>query len=94
MVQAIDVALLVEVSQKPTPGIVVSKLPAYAHNKIPVDWIVSTEQRTVEVFTNPVGKGDLATYAAAPLIYHEGDSIPVGLDGSVVGHLSVKEIFS
>ena len=49
---------------------------------------------TIEVFTNPVGQGDLATYAARPLLYHEGDSIPVEIDGSVAGHLSVSEIFS
>jgi Uma2 family endonuclease len=94
LLKGTDVALLVEVSHKTYTRDRRSKLPRYAHNKIPVYWIVSIEQRTVEVFTNPVGQGDLATYAATPLIYHEGDSIPVELDGSVLGHLSVSEIFS
>ncbi len=66
----------------------------YAHNKIPIYWIVSIERRTVEVFSGPVGQGDLATYAGTPLTYHEGESVPVELDGSVVGHLDVTEIFS
>jgi hypothetical protein len=57
-------------------------------------WIVSIERRTVEVFTNPVGQGDLATYAGTPLTYHEGEAVPLELDGSVIGHLDVKEIFS
>jgi hypothetical protein len=70
------------------------KLPRYAHNKIPLYWIVSIEQRTVEVFSGPVGQGDLATYAGTPLTFHEGEAVPVELDGSVVGYLDVKEIFS
>jgi hypothetical protein len=61
---------------------------------IPVDWIVSLERRTVEVFTNPVGQGDLATYAGTPLVFREGDAVPVQLDGTVIGQLDVREIFS
>ena len=57
-------------------------------------WIVSIERRTVEVFTSPVGQGDLATYAGTPLTFHVGETVPVELDGSVVGHLDVKEVFS
>ena len=55
---------------------------------------MSIERRTVEVFTDPVGQGDLATYAGTPLTFHESEAVPVELDGSVVGHLDVKEIFS
>jgi Uma2 family endonuclease len=94
LLKGADLALLVEVSHKTYTRDRRSKLPRYAHHKIPVYWIVSIEQRTIEVFTNPVGQGDLATYAARPLLYHEGDSIPVEIDGSVAGHLSVSEIFS
>jgi hypothetical protein len=65
-----------------------------AHNKIPIYWIVSIERRTVEVFSDPVGRGDLATYAGTPLTFHEGEAVPVELDGSVIGHLDVKEIFA
>ena len=46
------------------------------------------------MLTDPVGLGDLATYAATPLAFHEGEAVPVELDGSVLGHLDVKEIFS
>jgi hypothetical protein len=63
-----------------------------AHNKIPIYWIVSIERRTVEVFSDPVGQGDLATYAGTPLTFHEGEAVPMELDGSVVGHLDVEEI--
>ena len=62
--------------------------------KIPSYWIVSIEQLTVEVFSSPVGQGDLATYAGTPLTFHEGEAVPVELDGSVVGYLDVKEFFS
>ena len=55
---------------------------------------MSIERRTVEVFTAPAGQGDLATYAGTPVTYREGEAVPVELDGSVVGHLDVNEIFS
>ncbi len=94
LLKGMDVALLVEVSDKTYARDRGVKLPRYAHNKIPVYWIVSIERRTVEVFTDPVGQGDLATYAGTPRTFHEGDAVPVELDGSVVGHLDVKEIFA
>jgi len=53
---------------------------------------VSTELRTVEVFTGPVGQGDLATYAGTPLTFLDGEAVPVEMDGTVVGHLDVTEI--
>jgi hypothetical protein len=62
--------------------------------EIPVYWIVSIERRTVRVFSGPVGQGVLATYAGTPLTFLEGEAVPVELDGSVVGHLDVKKIFS
>ena len=68
--------------------------PVIRHNKITVYWIVNIERRTVEVFTGPVGQGDLATFGGTPLTFHEGEAVPVEVDGSVVGHLDVKEIFS
>jgi hypothetical protein len=94
LLKGTDVALLVEVSHKTYARDRGWKLPRYAHNKIPVYWIVSIERRTVEVFTNPVGQEDPATYACTPRVYHEGEAVPVDLDGSVVGYLDVKEIFS
>ena len=94
LLKARDVALLVEVSHKTYPRDRGKKLHRYALNKIPVYWIVSIERRTVEVFTDPVGQGDLATYAGTPRTFHEGEAVPVELDGTLVGHLDVKELFS
>ena len=94
LLKGADVALLVQVSHKTYARDRGGKLPRYAHNKIPVYWIVSIERRTIEVFTGPVGRDDLATYAGTPTTYHEGESVPVELDGSVVGHLDVTEVFS
>jgi Uma2 family endonuclease len=94
LLKGAGVALLIEVSHKTYASDRGRKLPRYAHNKIPVYWIVSIERRTVEVFSGPVGQGDLATYAGTPLTFHEGDTIPVELDGFVVGHLDVTEISS
>jgi hypothetical protein len=94
LLKGTNVALLVEVSHKTYARDRGRKLPRYAHNKIPVYWIVSIERRTVEVFLDPVGQGDLATYAGTPRTFHEGEAVPVELDGSVIGHMDVKEIFS
>jgi Uma2 family endonuclease len=94
LLKGTDVALLVEVSHKTYARDRGRKLPRYAQNKIPVYWIVSMERRTVEVFSGPVGQGDLATYAGTPLVFEEGEAVPVELDGHVVGHLDVSEIFS
>ena len=94
MLQSADVALLVEVSHKTYRRDRGWKLPRYAHNKIPVYWIASIERRTIEVFTNPVGQADLATYAGTPCAFVEGESVPVELDGRVVSHVDVKDIFS
>jgi hypothetical protein len=94
LLRGTDVALLVEVSHKTYTRDRGWKLPRYAHNRIPVYWIVSIERRTIEVFTSPVGEGDLATYAGTPVTFHEGEAVPVDVDGSVLGQLDVTEIFA
>jgi Uma2 family endonuclease len=94
LLRGTDVALLVEVSHKTYARDRGWKLPRYAHNKIPVYWIVSIERQTIEVFTSPAGEGDLATYVGTPLVFHEGEAVPVELDGAVLGELAVKEILS
>jgi Uma2 family endonuclease len=94
LLKVTDVALLVEVSHKTYRRDRGRKLPRYAHNKVPMYWIVNIERRTVEVFSGPIGQGDLATYAGTPLVFHEGERVPVDLDGHVVGHVEVSDIFS
>ena len=94
LLKGTDVALLIDVSHKTYASDRGRKLPRYAHNKIPVYWIVSIERRTVEVFSDPVGVGELATYAGTPLVFREGKAVPVELDGTIVGRLDVKEIFA
>jgi Uma2 family endonuclease len=94
LLKGTDVALFVGVSHKTYVSDRGRKLPRYAHNKVPVYWIVSIERWAVEVFSGSVGQSDLATYAATPLMFHEGEAIPVELDGSVVGHLDVTELFA
>jgi hypothetical protein len=94
LLKGTDLALLVEVSRKTYARDRGCKPLRCAHNKLPVYWIVNIERRTAEVFTNPVGPGDLATYAGTPRVFHEGEAVPVDLDSSLVGHLDVKEFFS
>ena len=94
LLKGTDVALLVEVSHKTYASDRGRKLPCYAHIKIPVFWIVSIERRTVDVFSGPVGQGDLATYAGTPLTFYEGEAVPVEPDGSVVGHQILSQDLS
>jgi hypothetical protein len=90
--QAVNVALLVEVSYRTYTRDRGWKLTRYAHNRIPIYWIVDLGKRTVEVFSNPVGSGDLATYAGTTLLLEEGDEVPIVLDGVDFGRLAVQTI--
>jgi Uma2 family endonuclease len=92
LLEAADVALIVEVSHRTYTRDRGLKLTRYAHKKIPVYWGVHLGKRTVEVFSHPVGSGDLATYADPPLLLDEGEDVPVVIDGAEIGRIPVKEI--
>ena len=94
LLKGTDVALLVEVSHQTYARDRGLKLPRYAHNKIPVYWIVSIERRTVEVFTAPSARGTWRPTPArrSPI----AKARPCRWSWTVPwsGHLDVNEIFS
>jgi hypothetical protein len=82
-----DVALLVEVGDASYPFDAGKKLRQYATARIAPYWIVHLEARRVEVYTNPQGADETATYDP-PVFYNLGDSVPLGLV-RVVGEAEV-----
>jgi Uma2 family endonuclease len=73
-----DVALLVEVADSSYPLDSGVMLREYAAARIPLYWIVNLGARRVEVYRNPRGAGDDATYDA-PLLYNLVDEVPLEL---------------
>jgi hypothetical protein len=92
MLRAADVALVIEVSEHTYTRDRGWKLTRYAHNRIPIYWIVHLARRTIEVFSSPVGYGDLATYAGPSYVFAEGDEVPVVLDGVEVHRFPVSDL--
>jgi Uma2 family endonuclease len=82
-----DVGLVVEVSESSLDYDRNAKLPAYARGRIPVYWIVNLVDRQVEVYSDPVPDG-----YRSKQVFTAGQSIPVMLDGQVIGQIAVDDI--
>jgi Uma2 family endonuclease len=83
----LDVALLVEVSDKSYPKDSGPKRRAYARRGIPAYWIVDVNRRVVEVYT--LGAQGLALSAT----YTEHQEIPLQLDGTGFGTVAAADLF-
>ena len=66
------------------------KLSLYARAGLMMYWIVALEERTIEVHTKPRG-GRWAKYMDKA-VYGLRDSIPVRIDGKILGYLKVSEV--
>lgn len=82
-----DVGLVVEVSESTLDRDRNAKLPAYARGRIPVYWIINLVERQVEVYSDPAPDG----YRSRQ-VFTAGQSIPVMLDGQVIGQIAVDDI--
>ncbi len=87
-----DVPLVAEVSDTTLRFDRGPKQRLYAVESIPDYWAVSVNGRWIEVFTQPSGPQSPTGYQVRTT-YRKGDSVPVRLDGNVVGHVPVDEIF-
>jgi Uma2 family endonuclease len=87
-----DVPLVVEVSDTTLRFDRGPKQRLYAVESIPEYWVADVNGRWIEVFTQPTGPQSPTGYQMR-MIYRKGDSVPVRLDGNIVGHVSVDEIF-
>jgi Uma2 family endonuclease len=83
----LDVALLVEVSDKTYPKDSGPKRRAYARRGIPAYWIVDVNRRVVEVYAlGPQGLTLAATYK-------DHQDVPLVLDGTAFGVVAAGELF-
>ncbi len=67
------------------------KWQRYAASKVPVYGILDLNNRRLEVFTNPTGKGRKARYELVTT-YQKDDEAPILLDGNEIGRLRVKDM--
>ena len=83
----LDVALLVEVSDKTYPKDSGPKRRAYAKRGIPAYWIVDVNRRVVEVYT--LGAQGLTLNAT----FTELQAVPLVLDGTDFGLVAAADLF-
>ena len=86
-----DSALIVEVSDSSLDEDRAVMGRMYARDKIPVYWIVNSQEQQVEVYTDPTGDCDVPMYRNRR-DYHRGDELPLILDGVEVARIPVAEL--
>lgn len=87
-----DIGLVVEVSSSSLRVDRTGKGRIYAHNGIPVYWVVNVVDKVIEVYTQPTDTSPAAAYATRN-DYPVGTAAPVVLDGNTVGTITVAEVF-
>jgi Uma2 family endonuclease len=83
----LDVALLIEVSDRTDPKDSGPKRRAYARHGIPAYWIVDVNRRVVEVYA--LGAQGLAPGAT----FTERQEVPLALDGTDSGTVAAADLF-
>lgn len=89
--RAIDLAIVIEVSDSTLDRDRSMKQRIYARAGIAEYWIVNINERQVEVYTQPDLTGVEPTYRKQR-IFSTADSVPVLLDGKRMGEISVRSI--
>ena len=69
------------------------KLTIYARARIPVYWIVNLVDNRLEVYSDPFGDGDAATYRQHTE-YQPTDEVPLIIDGQEVARLPLRDLFA
>jgi Uma2 family endonuclease len=86
-----DVGLLIEVSDSTLAFDQGTKKRVYARAGCPVYWIVNLVNQRIEVYTDPSGPSDAPDYGSRQ-DFAPGASLPIVLDGALVGHLAVTDL--
>jgi Uma2 family endonuclease len=86
-----ELGLVVEVADSSRYSDRLEKGRVYARAGIPVYWIVNVADKRIEVYTTPDTTANPPAYAAR-LDYLPGDTVPITLDGAVVGTIAVNEL--
>ncbi len=90
--QSSELGLVVEVSDSSLLIDREDKGRIYAGNAIPVYWVVNVVDRVIEVYTQPSGTGDEATYTQRQ-DYTLGYDVPLVINGNSVGSIAVSQVF-
>jgi Uma2 family endonuclease len=88
---AVDVGLLIEVSDSTLPGDRADKGRIYARAGLPIYWIVNLVDRQIEVYENPTGPSMTPGYAKQTIVY-PGAAVPLVLDGKIATTLAVHDL--
>jgi Uma2 family endonuclease len=88
-----DVALIVEVADATLQRDRTLKLRLYASARIPVYWILNLPERQLEVYSDPIGQGEKATYRQHHS-YRQSDTVPVMIGGEEIARLSVGQLLA
>lgn len=86
-----DIVLLIEVSDSSLATDQVDKFRIYARNGIANYWIVNLVDRQIEVYGQPSGPSAEPEYAETQT-YVPGETVPVVLDGQVIGQIAVNDV--
>jgi Uma2 family endonuclease len=86
-----ELAFLVEVAESTYPADRGEKWQGYAAARVPAYWIVNLDDRRVEVYSDPFGRGGNARFRSA-VTSGPGDAVPVVLAGRVIGQVAVNDI--
>lgn len=86
-----DVALLVEVAEASLERDRGTKKRLYAEARIPIYWIINLLESRVEVYTDPSGPAGQPDYGTCH-VYGASDMLPVVIEGSEVGRITVREL--
>jgi Uma2 family endonuclease len=86
-----DVGMVLEVADSSLDRDRDDKGPIYAAAGLPVYWIINLVDRQVEVYSQPTPSGTAVLYAQRQ-DYRLGDTVPMVLDGAVVGTLAVQDV--
>ena len=89
--KADDVALIIEGSDTSYEDDRGFKWHRYAAARLSTYWIVNLQDRQVERYSDPTGRGNSARYNVSS-IYKKGDSIPVEVGGAGIGQLAVNDV--
>jgi Uma2 family endonuclease len=86
-----EIGLIIEVSGSSLLIDRHDKGSIYARANLPVYWVVNVVDRVIEVYTQPAGEAEAAAYSKRD-DFAVGSSVPVVLDGAIVGAIAVADV--
>jgi Uma2 family endonuclease len=86
-----DVGLVIEVADATLAGDRTDKARIYARARLPIYWIVNLTDAQLETYEDPTGDTAAPAYRTRTIFAFE-QSVPLMLDGSIVGALDVRDV--